>query len=328
MSTQDDEKSTRIFACSQCPKIFATRSNLKRHMENPNIHNIPYVRSRDQKRWRGHSKKVISKEETTESNTDRMRKWRAENREKNRQNDLRCRVYRLARQRYGDVNSVEKQIFIREEIARRLGRRISIEKKTTDSWRTPQQTKPYTRTRRSNTMDICSSILSSEPSTITMDTELEELPFYSAPQHKIELPSLGQFKPNDCSWSSPTSSPTLVPVLSPSLERRISSSSSSSSINSEPTDSQINSPTMSKQDSYHGESGDANKSDGYVLPSMHTFLPYASTSAVISVEQQQQQRSCVPTVSTKGGIKYVESSRILDEFAGVVLNYVDNAATQ
>lgn len=35
-------------------------------MENPNIHNIPYVRSRDQKRWKGHSKKVISKEETTE----------------------------------------------------------------------------------------------------------------------------------------------------------------------------------------------------------------------------------------------------------------------
>lgn len=35
-------------------------------MENPNIHNIPYVRSRDQKRWKGHSKKVVSKEETTE----------------------------------------------------------------------------------------------------------------------------------------------------------------------------------------------------------------------------------------------------------------------
>lgn len=38
----------------------------KRHMENPNIHNIPYVRSRDQKRWKGHAKKVVSKEETTE----------------------------------------------------------------------------------------------------------------------------------------------------------------------------------------------------------------------------------------------------------------------
>lgn len=41
-------------------------SHRKRHMENPNIHNIPYVRSRDQKRWKGHSKKVVSKEETTE----------------------------------------------------------------------------------------------------------------------------------------------------------------------------------------------------------------------------------------------------------------------
>jgi hypothetical protein len=53
-----------------------------------------------------------------------MRKWRAENRDKNKKNDLRCRVYRLARQRFGDADCIAKQSFIREEIAKRLGRRM------------------------------------------------------------------------------------------------------------------------------------------------------------------------------------------------------------
>ncbi|KAI7896530.1 uncharacterized protein EV154DRAFT_394234, partial [Mucor mucedo] len=136
------------FTCSQCPKSKLTLCNRKRHMENPNIHNIPYARSRDQKRWQGHSKKVSSKAETTE----RMRKWRAENRDKNKRNDLRCRVYRLGRQKFGEGDSQEKQQFIHEEINRRLGRRLLLEKR----------------------QEEC----------------LNELPFYSAPLHKIELPSI------------------------------------------------------------------------------------------------------------------------------------------
>lgn len=46
--------------------LVTKNTHRKRHMENPNIHNIPYTRSRDQKRWQGHSKKVSSKAETTE----------------------------------------------------------------------------------------------------------------------------------------------------------------------------------------------------------------------------------------------------------------------
>ncbi|ORX50833.1 hypothetical protein DM01DRAFT_319551 [Hesseltinella vesiculosa] len=175
----------KVFSCTQCSKMFATRSNLKRHMENPNIHNIPYVRSRDQKRWKGHAKKVVSKEETTE----RMRKWRAENREKNRQNDLRCRVYRLARQKYGEQDSEEKQTFIREEIARRLGRRNGIKKEP------PTIVKPTTKQNHTSPWKI-------------------ELPFYNFPLQKIELPSIDSF----C--------PPLVP--STNLRRRTSSSSESS----------------------------------------------------------------------------------------------------
>ncbi|KAI8979616.1 hypothetical protein BDF20DRAFT_819775, partial [Mycotypha africana] len=163
------------FACPQCPKIFATRSNLKRHMENPNIHNIPYARSRDQKRWKGHAKKVSSKAETTE----RMRKWRAENKDKNKRNDLRCRVYRLARQRFGENDSEEKQQFIRDEINRRLGRRMLLEQKNNENNST-------TKLMYSSNV----SIIKQESIHLTGTKELNELPFYCAPLHKIELPTI------------------------------------------------------------------------------------------------------------------------------------------
>ncbi|ORE08832.1 hypothetical protein BCV72DRAFT_224397 [Rhizopus microsporus var. microsporus] len=256
MMLGEEQAASKIFPCPQCPKLFATRSNLKRHMENPNIHNIPYVRSRDQKRWKGHAKKVISKEETTESNNDRMRKWRAENREKNRQNDLRCRVYRLARQKFGEHDSPEKQGFVREEIARRLGRRMMLERKASNL--SQQQYQSYQNKQQ--------------------QTDLIELPFYSGLQQKIELPSIHQMTRYSNSYSPQ------LPDLSPNLQRRTSSSSSSTSSNSSVCS---NSEQLSDR----------------ILPSMHTFLSYA--------DKQE-------------GIKYVDSSKILDEFVGVVLNYVDN----
>lgn len=139
-------------------------------MENPNIHNIPYARSRDQKRWNGHSKKISSRQETTE----RMRKWRAENKDKNKRNDLRCRVYRLARQKFGEEDSEEKQQFIQDEINRRLGRSMLLEQQKQQEAK-QQQTYPIL------------------PSIATLDEKkqkLNELPFYCAPLHKIELPSI------------------------------------------------------------------------------------------------------------------------------------------
>jgi hypothetical protein len=190
-----------------------------------------------------------------------MRKWRAENREKNRQNDLRCRVYRLARQKYGEQDSVAKQTFVREEIARRLGRRLIVERR---------------------------------------DWPAKELPFYSAPQQKIELPSIDHFRSN---WSSANSSPVL-PHLSPTLQRR----TSSSSISSASSITFRRSTTPNKEDLEAG--------DDFSLPSMHAFLSYAPSA------EQEQQQMCI---TTKGGIKYVESNKILDEFVGVVLNYADNA---
>ncbi|KAJ1952990.1 hypothetical protein IWQ62_006095 [Dispira parvispora] len=54
---------------------------------------------------------------------ERMRRWRAENAEKNRNNDMRCRVYRLARQRFGLEDTPERQEWIQKEINRRIERR-------------------------------------------------------------------------------------------------------------------------------------------------------------------------------------------------------------
>lgn len=96
-----------------------------------------------------------------------MRKWRAENRDKNKRNDLRCRVYRLSRQKFGEADSQEKQQFIHEEINRRLGRRMLLETRQEDP--------------------------------------LNELPFYSAPLHKIELPSINMNRYSSAQPSSPVS---------------------------------------------------------------------------------------------------------------------------
>ncbi|KAF8945559.1 hypothetical protein BGZ47_002451 [Haplosporangium gracile] len=108
---------TLVYLCPKCDpsKEFTTKSNLKRHLENKNIHNTPYERRRDQKRWQGHEKKQVSRDETTL----RMRKWRSSNPEKNRFNDMRCRVYKLARIRYGEQYSANKEEFIASEIERR-----------------------------------------------------------------------------------------------------------------------------------------------------------------------------------------------------------------
>ncbi|KAI8340692.1 hypothetical protein BC941DRAFT_347675 [Chlamydoabsidia padenii] len=164
----------RLYPCPQCQKKFATHSNLKRHTENPNIHNMPYKRSRDQKRWKNHAKKQVSKEETAQ----RMRKWRAANRDKNKRNDLRCRVYRLARQKFQDEDSMEKELFIREQINRRLGRqRLLVDKDE----RQPSYSPPSS-----------SSSFSSSPSSPPHHGFYyqESLPFYNAPHHQIVLPSL------------------------------------------------------------------------------------------------------------------------------------------
>jgi hypothetical protein len=115
----------------------------------------------------------------------RMRKWRAENRDKNKRNDLRCRVYRLARQKFGEGNSIEKQQFIGDEINRRLGRRMLLEQQ---------------------------------------NNRLDELPFYCEPLHKIELPSIDMTSPRSITEPSDyMSSPPQGSIELPSMKFILSS---------------------------------------------------------------------------------------------------------
>ncbi|KAI8374129.1 uncharacterized protein BYT42DRAFT_615321 [Radiomyces spectabilis] len=293
-------------------------------MENPNIHNVPYVRSRDQKRWKGHAKKVISKAETSE----RMRKWRAENRDKNKRNDLRCRVYRLARQKFGEQDSPEKQTFIREEIARRLGKRMLMEQREKELQQQRQQrqhekqeleqdqSEQKQKQRKQKQQHHLYQQPQQEPtnqdwSCHSTTNTLVELPFYSAPGRKIELPSIRcQFD----RWtppSSPMSVSPILPHLSPCfLQRRTSSSSISSvgSIGSTNTSTTMGSRFSHSAFSVHQKSA---PEDNVALPPMQSLLS-GMPSPVLH-----------PTPRRSPSINYAPHTKVLDEFVGFVLKNAD-----
>ncbi|KAG0257281.1 hypothetical protein BG011_004048 [Mortierella polycephala] len=109
---------TMVYICPMCTnttKEFTTKSNLKRHLENKNIHDSPYERKRDQKRWQGHEKK---KPDKTQNNM-RMRSWRHRFPEKNRLNDMRSRVNKKATKIFGEADTPAKKEFIAAERERR-----------------------------------------------------------------------------------------------------------------------------------------------------------------------------------------------------------------
>lgn len=236
-----------------------------------------------------------------------MRKWRAENREKNRQNDLRCRVYRLARQKFGEQDSPEKQQFVRDEIARRLGRRLMLEQQkgsnnNNNNVQQQQQQLPARQTRRNAVDQACKDNGSSKPNT----NDLVELPFYSAPQQKIELPSIGLRRP----------SPGLPP-LSPSWRsQRRTSSSSISTLGSYELFNR-SSPTSMDDDDPTATGCNTHPGTGFMaLPPMHTMLSFASSPFPPPAFDKDTDV-----------VRYVEHTRILDEFVGVVLNYAGHYRT-
>ncbi|KAF9188101.1 hypothetical protein BGZ50_001539 [Haplosporangium sp. Z 11] len=109
---------TMVYICPMCTnttKEFTTKSNLKRHLENKNIHDSPYERKRDQKRWQGHEKK---KPDKTQNNM-RMRSWRHRFPEKNRLNDMRSRVNKKATKIFGEADTPAKKEFVAAERERR-----------------------------------------------------------------------------------------------------------------------------------------------------------------------------------------------------------------
>lgn len=64
-----------------------------------------------------------------EGNRERKKKWREENAERNKDNDLRCRVLKRAALKFGETSSDEKLSWIEKEYTKRRNRRISRQKK-------------------------------------------------------------------------------------------------------------------------------------------------------------------------------------------------------
>jgi hypothetical protein len=188
-----------------------------------------------------------------------MRKWRAENKDKNKRNDLRCRVYRLARQKFGEEDSEEKQHFIESEIKRRLNRRMLLEKQ-----------KAAKSTIEKDELD----------ETEYKPTTLNELPFYCAPRHKIELPSidLQNRRPSSQSNTEPSGYPNKSQSLSPMSEtatfwqedekRRLSSSSFHSCISNHSSSAGSNNNTSTIHQQFL-------ENNTMALPPMQNYLPSA-----------------------------------------------------
>ncbi|PVU99275.1 hypothetical protein BB559_000858 [Furculomyces boomerangus] len=66
-------------------------------------------------------------------NKVRKKRWRQMNQEKNKNNDLRCRVKKRANKLFGIENSTEKELWINTEIEKRKKKRIEKEKKMIES---------------------------------------------------------------------------------------------------------------------------------------------------------------------------------------------------
>lgn len=269
-----------------------------------------------------------------------MRKWRAENREKNRQNDLRCRVYRLARQKFGEHDSAEKQQFVRDEIARRLGRRMMLEQRaeTPDAASTTSTTVSHQEQHYHQPQLVLPRRGRRMHHYHHHHQHASDLPFYSAPQQKIELPSIDLQRPTFYRASSSLDSPTspTMPHLSPSWrsERRVSSASTASSIASNdsykaPSPTSTTTTTTDDDEELLSQNMSTD-----TLPSMHSLLSF-TPNATYSEHPAAAAAATTPTTTTTSAsmdhhhhqpmpaVRYVEQTRILDEFVGVVLNYAE-----
>ncbi|KAI9269395.1 hypothetical protein BY458DRAFT_586891 [Sporodiniella umbellata] len=69
------------------------------------------------------------KESVRASNRERKKKWRIHNEERNKDNDLRCRVNKRASKLYGEAESVEKEKWAREEFEKRRMKRVEKERR-------------------------------------------------------------------------------------------------------------------------------------------------------------------------------------------------------
>ncbi|KAI8087886.1 uncharacterized protein B0P05DRAFT_584589 [Gilbertella persicaria] len=72
---------------------------------------------------------IAKKESIRASNRERKKKWRIHNEERNKDNDLRCRVNKRATKLYGPSDSPAKQKWINEEFEKRRQKRMEKERR-------------------------------------------------------------------------------------------------------------------------------------------------------------------------------------------------------
>ncbi|KAI9762763.1 MAG: hypothetical protein M4579_000115 [Chaenotheca gracillima] len=71
--------------------------------------------------------KVAERERVREENRERKKRWRESNAERNKDNDLRCRINKRAKQIYGPSQSAERRAWIESEFNKRRAKRESKE---------------------------------------------------------------------------------------------------------------------------------------------------------------------------------------------------------
>ncbi|KAF8542927.1 hypothetical protein BDD12DRAFT_823376 [Trichophaea hybrida] len=76
--------------------------------------------------------KIAERERVREENRERKKRWREVNQDRNKDNDLRCRVSKRAAKLYGPENSMEKTAWVNEEFNKRKRKRELKEKSRGD----------------------------------------------------------------------------------------------------------------------------------------------------------------------------------------------------
>ncbi|KAJ1911280.1 hypothetical protein H4219_005987 [Mycoemilia scoparia] len=97
-------------------------------------------------------------------NRERKKRWREQNEERNKDNDLRCRVNKRANQLYGPENTPEKEKWISDEFERRRQRRRDKEHRRAMSVQSSMSTTTLVSPRNNNALAISSSCSSSSSS--------------------------------------------------------------------------------------------------------------------------------------------------------------------
>jgi len=71
--------------------------------------------------------RIAERERVREENRERKRRWREGNADRNKDNDLRCRVTKRANKIYGHESTLEKKLWIDDEFVKRRAKRLSKE---------------------------------------------------------------------------------------------------------------------------------------------------------------------------------------------------------